>query len=147
MTRPEGAKDYQHEPRQMEGQNEGCNQGHTSCNLASSYRARVRCTTPEYWNGIAPRTFFGLAVGSSPTLPLPKFGLLLDRRCSTRDRRGIRDNLHTMLSRSLVSLPLHNASLWALAACVAAASAEGVLSGTGIKARFAELRLPNGAPG
>ncbi|HUL15163.1 MAG TPA: TspO/MBR family protein [Terriglobales bacterium] len=45
-----------------------------------------------------------------------------------------------------MSLPLHSSSLWALAACVAAAISEGFMSGTGIKARFAELRLPKGAP-
>lgn len=49
------------------------------------------------------------------------------------------------LRRRTVSLPLHNAWLWAFAACVAAALLEGMMSGTGIKARFAELRLPKGA--
>jgi hypothetical protein len=44
-----------------------------------------------------------------------------------------------------VSLSLHKAWLWALAACVAAAFLEGMMSGTGIIARFAELRLPKGA--
>jgi len=46
----------------------------------------------------------------------------------------------------LVSLPLHNPSFCALAACVAAALFEGIMSGTGVKARFAELQLPKGAP-
>jgi hypothetical protein len=45
-----------------------------------------------------------------------------------------------------LSLPLHNPSFWALAACGTAALCEGFMSGTGIKARFAELRLPKGAP-
>jgi tryptophan-rich sensory protein len=46
-----------------------------------------------------------------------------------------------------MSLPLQGASFWALAACIAAAFFEGIMSGTGIKARFAELRLPKDAPG
>ena len=46
----------------------------------------------------------------------------------------------------MASLPLHNPSSWALAACVAAAFSEGIMSGTRIKARFAELQLPKGAP-
>ncbi len=45
-----------------------------------------------------------------------------------------------------MSLPLHNPSFWALATCVAAALLEGIMSGTGVKARFAELQLPKGAP-
>ncbi len=39
-------------------------------------------------------------------------------------------------------LPLSSAWLWALAICVAAAVLEGLMSGTGVKTRFAELRLP-----
>lgn len=45
-----------------------------------------------------------------------------------------------------MSLPLHNPSVWALATCAVAALGEGILSGTGVQARFAELRLPRGAP-
>ena len=45
-----------------------------------------------------------------------------------------------------MKLPLNNPSIWALVACGAAALCEGIMSGTGIKSRFAELRLPNGAP-
>ena len=41
-------------------------------------------------------------------------------------------------------LPLHHAWLWAVATCVAAALLEGILSGTGIKGRLTELRLPKG---
>jgi len=47
---------------------------------------------------------------------------------------------------STAGLPLHNPSFWALATCLAAALFEGITSGTGVKARFAELRLPKGAP-
>lgn len=54
-------------------------------------------------------------------------------------------SLHDFRS-NMLSLPLRNAWFWALAACVAAALLEGIMSGTGIKARFAELRLPKGAP-
>jgi hypothetical protein len=36
-------------------------------------------------------------------------------------------------------LPLNNPSIWALVPCVAAALLEGIISGTGIKSRFAEL--------
>jgi hypothetical protein len=46
----------------------------------------------------------------------------------------------------MVSLPSQNSWVWALVACVVAAILEGVLSGTGIKARFSELRLPTGTP-
>ena len=45
-----------------------------------------------------------------------------------------------------MSLPLHNPSIWALLACAAAALCEGLLSGSEIKSRLAELRLPKGAP-
>jgi tryptophan-rich sensory protein len=41
---------------------------------------------------------------------------------------------------------LHNPSIGALLACGAAAICEGIMSGTRIKSRFAELRLPKGAP-
>jgi tryptophan-rich sensory protein len=40
---------------------------------------------------------------------------------------------------------LNNPSIWALVACGAAALLESIISGTGIKSRFAELRLPKGA--
>ena len=43
-------------------------------------------------------------------------------------------------------LPLQSASSWALAACIAAAFCEGIMSGTGVKARLAELRSPRPAP-
>lgn len=39
-------------------------------------------------------------------------------------------------------LPLQHPWAWALAACIIAAALEGVLSGTRVKLRFAELRLP-----
>ncbi|MGI8785241.1 MAG: tryptophan-rich sensory protein [Acidobacteriota bacterium] len=42
-------------------------------------------------------------------------------------------------------IPLQHSWAWALAACIVAAALEGVLSGTKIKARFAELRLPQPA--
>jgi len=45
-----------------------------------------------------------------------------------------------------VSLPLQNAWTWALVGCGVGAISEGIMSGTGVKARFAELRFPNGAP-
>jgi benzodiazapine receptor len=43
-------------------------------------------------------------------------------------------------------LPLPNAWAWALGACIVGALFEGVLSGTQIRRRFAELRLPKFAP-
>ncbi|HKV77380.1 MAG TPA: tryptophan-rich sensory protein [Candidatus Sulfotelmatobacter sp.] len=46
----------------------------------------------------------------------------------------------------LLSLPLHNPSFWALATCAIAALCEGIMSGSGVKSRFAEVRLPKGAP-
>jgi tryptophan-rich sensory protein len=45
-----------------------------------------------------------------------------------------------------VSLPLQNAWFWSLVACIAAALSEGIAAGTRVQARFAELRLPKGAP-
>jgi tryptophan-rich sensory protein len=45
-----------------------------------------------------------------------------------------------------VTLPLQNASAWALAACFAAACGEGITAGTSVKSRFAELRFPRPAP-
>lgn len=50
------------------------------------------------------------------------------------------------LFRGRMGLPVHSAVLWSLAACAGAALCEAILSGTGVKARFAELRLPRGAP-
>jgi tryptophan-rich sensory protein len=50
---------------------------------------------------------------------------------------------------ALSTSPLHpplNAWAWALAACMAGALLEGLLSGTQIRRRFAELRLPKFAP-
>lgn len=44
------------------------------------------------------------------------------------------------------ALPLPHPWAWALAACGLAAALEGVLSGTGVKRRFAELRLPRLTP-
>jgi tryptophan-rich sensory protein len=44
------------------------------------------------------------------------------------------------------SLPLPNAWAWALAACISTALLEGILSGTKVNRRFAELRLPRFAP-
>jgi tryptophan-rich sensory protein len=41
---------------------------------------------------------------------------------------------------------LHNPSAWAIAACATAALSEGIASGTGVKARLAELQFPKGAP-
>lgn len=41
VTCPESAKYNQHEPRQMQAQDDGCNQDHTASNLTSSYRAWV----------------------------------------------------------------------------------------------------------
>jgi len=43
-------------------------------------------------------------------------------------------------------IPVPQPSLWALAICLAAAIAEGVLSGTEVKARIAELRNPGLGP-
>jgi tryptophan-rich sensory protein len=43
-------------------------------------------------------------------------------------------------------LPLQRAWIWAGLGCIIAAALEGVLSGTRVKQRFAELRLPQGAP-
>lgn len=43
-------------------------------------------------------------------------------------------------------IPVHHPSLWALVICLAAAIAEGLLSGTGVKARIAELRNPRFGP-
>jgi tryptophan-rich sensory protein len=43
-------------------------------------------------------------------------------------------------------LPLPNAWAWALAGCIAAALLEGFLSGTRIRHRFDELRIPRFAP-
>ena len=45
-----------------------------------------------------------------------------------------------------MSLPLQNAWFWSLVACIAAALSEGIAAGTRVKARFAEFRLPKGAP-
>jgi tryptophan-rich sensory protein len=45
-----------------------------------------------------------------------------------------------------VTLPLQNASSWALAACFAAACTEGIMAGTRVKSRFVELRFPRPAP-
>jgi len=45
-----------------------------------------------------------------------------------------------------MTLPLQNAWLWALVACGLAVVFEGIMSGTGVKARLAELRFPRGAP-
>ena len=45
-----------------------------------------------------------------------------------------------------MNLPLHNPSFWALAICAVAALCEGIVSGSGVQARFAELRLPKRAP-
>lgn len=39
-------------------------------------------------------------------------------------------------------MPLQRPWVWALAACIVAAALEGALSGTKVKARFAELRQP-----
>jgi tryptophan-rich sensory protein len=39
-------------------------------------------------------------------------------------------------------LPVDHPWTWALAACAVAAALEGLLSGTGVKARLSELRLP-----
>lgn len=39
-------------------------------------------------------------------------------------------------------LPLDHPWAWALATCIVAAALEGLLSGTGVKLRFSELRLP-----
>jgi tryptophan-rich sensory protein len=41
-----------------------------------------------------------------------------------------------------LSLPLRNPGAWALATCLVAALLEGILSGTQVKSRFAELQLP-----
>jgi hypothetical protein len=43
-------------------------------------------------------------------------------------------------------IPVHLPSLWALSICLAAAIAEGALSGTGVKARIGELRNPGFGP-
>jgi len=43
------------------------------------------------------------------------------------------------------SLPLQHPWAWSLAICIAAAATEGVLSGTQVKLRFSELRLPRPA--
>jgi translocator protein len=48
--------------------------------------------------------------------------------------------------RGILSLPVHNAWAWALAACIAAAALEGMMSGRGVQRRFAELRLPKFGP-
>jgi len=42
--------------------------------------------------------------------------------------------------------PLQKSSVWALAACMAAALLEGLLAGRQVRARFSELRLPRLAP-
>jgi tryptophan-rich sensory protein len=42
-------------------------------------------------------------------------------------------------------LPVQYPWAWALAVCVAAALLEGLLSGRGVKRRFAELRFPRGS--
>jgi tryptophan-rich sensory protein len=42
--------------------------------------------------------------------------------------------------------PLRNAWAWALSVCAAAAVLEGAMSGTHVKSRFAELRLPRFGP-
>ena len=43
------------------------------------------------------------------------------------------------------SVPLQHPWVWALAICIAAAAVEGVLSGTQVRLRFAELKLPRPA--
>jgi tryptophan-rich sensory protein len=47
---------------------------------------------------------------------------------------------------NMASLSTSNSWVWSLIACAVAALAEGVLAGKGVKARFAELRLPTGTP-
>jgi tryptophan-rich sensory protein len=46
----------------------------------------------------------------------------------------------------VLSLPMRDAWAWALAACATAVVLEAISSGTGVRLRFAELRLPRFAP-
>ena len=65
---------------------------------------------------------------------------------SLAQRQPASDSRLVTLENARLALPLHNPSIWALVVCSAAALCEGITSGTGIKSRFAELRLPKGAP-